>query len=120
MDRLIELYKIRFDYVHGSIKSINNDNLLELREMVRIVLILYWAHTAFIKDKSKTVLYYIENSIDFSFNVSKFAEYFYVDNYENMYYNSILDIAAGIRSGKYRVKRVENGVIKEIEEVNTM
>lgn len=105
-NKIKELYNIRSKYIHGSKKNIiTNDNERDLRCYVREVLIIYWVYAINNKLGSGQIIKNIDNNVEVDFGTKTLARYLRVNDYKRAYIESCTEIANGILSGKFKIRK---------------
>lgn len=116
-DKIKELYDYRCKFVHGrKIKNITYELELELREIVRYVLLIYW-NICLSGKTSNQIIRALKNNEKISLQTRMYAKAIRCDDYSQAYKEMLCTIALEIAKGNVRITEQENGVIKSVEEI---
>lgn len=116
-ERIKKLYDYRSKFIHGiKLNNITYDLELELREIVRFVLLIYW-NLCLLNLSSKQIIKMLKNREKVSLQTRMYAKIIKSDNYNDAYKETLEMIALEIKRGNVRIKEQENGIIKSVEEI---
>lgn len=116
-NRIKDLYDYRCKFIHGKkIKNITYDLEMELREIVRYVLLIYW-HLCLSGKTSNQIIKILKNKEKISLQTKMYAKVIMYDNYEQAYKENLEMVALEIAKGNVIITEQENGVIKSVKEI---
>lgn len=115
--RIKELYNYRCKFVHGKqVKSITCELEMELREIVRYVLLIYW-NLSLSGKASNQIINILKNKEEIPLQIKLYAKVIMYDNYEQAYKEGLEMIATEIVKGNVVITKQENGIIKSVKEI---
>lgn len=115
--KIKNLYNYRCKFIHGQkTESITYDLEMELRKIVRYVLLIYW-HLCLSGKQSNQIIKILKNKEKISLQTKIYANTIRCDNYEDAYRENLEMIGLEISKGNVIITEQENGVIKAIKEI---
>ena len=116
-ERIKNLYNCRCKFIHGKkLNNISHDLEIELRDIVRYVLLIYW-NLCLQGKNSNEIIKMLKNKEKIPLQTKMYAKVLKSDDYQEAYKELLNIIALEIAKGNVRIKEQENGVIKSVEEL---
>lgn len=115
--KIKNLYNYRCKFIHGQkTESITYDLEMELRKIVRYVLLIYW-HLCPSGKQSNQIIKALKNKEKISLQTKIYANTIRRDNYEDAYRENLEMIGLEISKGDVIITEQENEVIKSTKEI---
>lgn len=89
---------------------------MELREIVRYVLLIYW-NLSLSGKTSNQIVNILKNKEKIPLQIKLYAKVIMYDNYEQAYKEGLEMIATEIVKGNVVITKQENGIIKSVKEI---
>ncbi len=89
---------------------------MELREIVRYVLLIYW-HVCLSGKTSNQIIKILKNKEKISLQTKMYAKVIMCNNYEQAYKENLEMVALEIAKGNVIITEQENGIIKSVKEI---
>lgn len=117
-EEIKKLYELRCEYIHGSKKDIiSKANEEKLREYVREILIVYWIYVGNTNIGSKQFIKKIDAAESLGYGISLLTKYMRSDDYKETFKYCNEEILTGIKKGRFKITKINNGVVESVEEI---
>ena len=116
-EKIKNLYDCRCKFIHGKkLNGISMDLELELREVVRYVLLIYW-NLSLSGKTSNEIISMLKNKEKIPLQTRMYAKVIKSENYNQAYKECLSMVAVEIVKGNVKITEQENGIIKSVEEI---